>query len=101
MNDLVKCLRTTARQMKMLGHKTWARIAEEAADAIKSEWIPCAERLPNGGEQVLICLEYPDGSKEVTLGEHWDKANENGWGGFGGNGVVTHWMYLPQPKEEE
>ena len=99
MNDLGKCLRTTARQMKMLGHKTWARIAEEAADAIKSEWIPCAERLPYGGEQVLICLEYPDGSKEVSLGEYWDKGN--GWGGFGGNGVVTHWMYLPQPPKEE
>ena len=99
----------------------WASISLQAADAIQAlqracanyaemateqEWIPVTERLPRAdrAEQVLINLHYPDGSNEVSLGEHWncpDIPEEDGWGGFGGNGVVTHWMPLPEPPKEE
>lgn len=64
------------------------------------KWIPVTERLPKAG-QVLINLHYPDGYNEVSLGEHWncpDNPMEDGWGGFGGNGVVTHWMPLPSAE---
>ena len=77
--------------------------ANYAEMATEQEWIPVTERLP-GAEQVLINLHYQDGSNEVSLGEHWncqDIPEEDGWGGFGGNGVVTHWMPLPTPPKEE
>ena len=88
--------------------KKWEAIANETKDLLLKEhekvpkWVSCSEILPLGGSQVLICLKYPDGSKEVSLGEYWDKAEgiEHGWGGFGGNGVVTHWTYLPNPPME-
>ena len=67
------------------------------------KWIPVTERLPKAG-QVLINLHYQDGYNEVSLGEHWncpDNPMEDGWGGFGGGGVVTHWMPLPEPPKED
>lgn len=70
---------------------------------LPGRWLSVEEVLP-GAEQVLINLHYPDGSNEVSLGEHWncpDIPEEDGWGGFGGNGVVTHWMPLPTPPKEE
>ena len=74
--------------------------AEDVAPVAR--WVSVKTQLPLGGEQVLICLQYPDGNQEVTLGEYWDKADgeEHGWGGFGGNGVVTHWVPLPGPPKE-
>lgn len=85
-------------------------IAESFNEAVEllhnrqPKWIPVNERLPRAdrAEQVLINLHYPDGSNEVSLGEHWncpDIPEEDGWGGFGGNGVVTHWMPLPEPPK--
>lgn len=83
---------------------------EEAKDwylaymsTLPGRWLSVEEVLP-GAEQVLINLHYPDGSNEVSLGEHWncpDIPEEDGWGGFGGNGIVTHWMPLPAPPKEE
>ena len=96
--------------------KLWEKYEEKKAkgfpcddfvDAnIVPKWIPVTERLPRAdrAEQVLINLHYLDGSNEVSLGEHWncpDIPEEDGWGGFGGNGVVTHWMPLPEPPKEE
>jgi len=99
--ELISALRTASEAAKMGHAPTWAMLMSKAADAIGYDWVPCTERLPRGGSQVLICLEYPDGSQEVSLGEYWGKAKgiEHGWGGFGGNGIVTHWMPLPTPPK--
>ena len=70
------------------------------------EWIPVGERLPgkdeNGmNESVLVCV---DGD---CVGEaYMSKYSESGWtwvgeDGIDVEGIVTHWMPLPEPPKAE
>ena len=64
-------------------------------------WIPCSERLPKNGGEVLITVKWNrgfDDDYEVTLGEFWAKTE--GWGDWE-DGEVLAWMPLPEPWREE
>ena len=50
-------------------------------------WIPCGERMPEGGEEVL-CYSL-DWGAVVTCVDKFDLIR------------VTHWMPLPEPPKEE
>lgn len=65
-------------------------------DAV-SEWIPCSERLPERGEDVLITDEYGDvsiASIEYSTPHPWQSVYE-----FHIEYMVYAWMPLPEPWE--
>lgn len=54
----------------------------------RTRWIPCRERLPEVGEEVLA---YSPSRGMVA--DYYDR-------GIFGYADVTHWMPLPEPPEE-
>ena len=64
----------------------------------KSQWIPVSERLPKvdkyGDINVLVCMD-----DDFIASATYDK--NNGWELWAESGEVTHWMYLPEPPEED
>ena len=61
------------------------RMGMEALE--RTRWIPCSERLPEVGEEVLV---YSRSSGMAV--DYYDR------GLFGYSGV-THWMPMPEPPE--
>lgn len=58
-------------------------------------WIPVTERLPEPYTWVLVSAEGPEVAFDAFYdGAQWKDAILNGL-------IVTHWMPLPQPPEEE
>lgn len=68
--------------------------AQPTIDAVRVEWIPCEERLPNRqGHYICTCK---DGSKyKRTTTVKWS----NGWQLTGSRAywIVLAWMPLPEP----
>lgn len=58
----------------------------------EDEWIPCSERLPKVGEQVLCC----DSQSRVFTSALTEIAS-NGMTFFGQHCKVIAWMPLPKP----
>ena len=66
-----------------------------SADRPKGEWIPCSERLPERGEDVLITDEYGDvsiASIEYSTPHPWQSVY-----GTHIEYMVYAWMPLPEP----
>ena len=63
-------------------------------------WISVKDRLPDAQKDYLVFRRLP--TRAVTIAWY---AGENGWlaldGGFYTDGVVTHFMPLPEPPEED
>nr|DAZ43009.1 MAG TPA: Protein of unknown function (DUF551) [Caudoviricetes sp.] len=55
----------------------------------RTRWIPCSERLPEAGEEVLVFSR----SRGIAV-DYYDRC-------LFGYADVTHWMPLPEPSEEE
>ena len=64
-------------------------------------WISVRDRPPEEEGTYLVFRKEPFGA--VTMA--WYSGNENGWmaldGSFYADGVVTHYMPLPEPPKEE
>lgn len=75
------------------GQKMMDRI--NALPSAEAEWIPCSERLPKTGEQVLCC----DSQSRVFTSALTEIAS-NGMTFFGQHCKVIAWMPLPKPYEE-
>jgi len=60
----------------------------------KDGWIPCSERLPEEGKQVLVS-GYNTYGKEVTIASY--QGEQYGWT----CGLVSAWQPLPSPYEKE
>lgn len=54
----------------------------------RQRWIPCSERLPEAGEEVLVFSR----SRGIAV-DYYDRC-------LFGYADVTHWMPLPEPPEE-
>lgn len=71
-------------------------VAIESLSA-ETEWIPCSERLPKVGQDVLFC----DGEwteEGYMMGDgNWIQFR---WSTFRGKDEVTAWMPLPKPYEK-
>lgn len=84
----------------------------------RDRWIPCEERLPEDGKNVLCriekeCMYYDDAGGEVFVMDyfiiegHYRKGKYKGWyravspdvGRY--TNSVTHWRPLPEPPKEE
>lgn len=69
-------------------------------EAHKQRWIPCSERMPKDGQDVLIW----DNIDKTSFTGHYVWCD--GWtvDGYDVNRFhfdITHWMPLPEPPEEE
>ena len=73
---------------------------KEVPETNVGKWISVKDRMPDEQETYLIFRKEPFGA--VTIA--WYSGSENGWlaldGGFYADGVVTHWMPLPEPPKE-
>jgi hypothetical protein len=91
---------------------------EAAADALgwvltaePSGWISVNDRMPEDGQEVMVCVNYDDGSDPYVMVDRWAMNREDPLG-MGGPTVetgfewdnndhhdVSHWIPLPQPPE--
>lgn len=94
-------------------YKDWVQCAISTAPTVSAygQWVSVKDRLPEGngeyivtvcdegepydekiwGDTVIVCAEYHDGAWT------WE---ENGTE-FYLNGIVTHWMPMPEPSKED
>ena len=56
------------------------------------KWIPVTERLPEYGQEVIVC-SHRTVLPLVFTTNFWDAEHDN-WQG------ITHWMPLPEPPKE-
>ena len=66
------------------------------------QWIPCTERLPEEGQEVLFSTK----TGTVQIGKYSDRGCLNSWFSYcdkcrAWNNVVNAWMPLPEPYKEE
>lgn len=72
---------------------------EEGQKDAAPKWTPVSEGLPEENKEVLVTVVFSDIQTEVgTLCLHKGKWTN---GDFNYNDVVTAWMPLPKPYEEE
>ena len=72
-----------------------------------SEWISTKDRLPTENDNYLAVVDgevmevtfWPDSIKNF-MGLRWSTCNADGFRWLM-NEVVTHWMPMPEPPEEE
>lgn len=63
----------------------------------KTEWIPCSERLPKVGQDVLFCGDKWTGEGYMREDGDWFQFR---WSAFWRKEEVIAWMPLPKPYEE-
>ena len=76
-------------------------IAYEAVDALASQprWIPCSERLPKVGEDVLFSVSGVYAAEGCLRADgNWAQFR---WDGIQHKNMVDAWMPLPQPYQGE
>ena len=66
------------------------------------QWIPCSERLPEEGHEVLFSTK----TGTVQIGKYSDRGCLNSWFSYcdkcrARNNVVNAWMPLPEPYEDK
>ena len=64
------------------------------------QWIPCTERLPEEGQEVLFSTK----TGTVQIGKYSDRGCLNSWFSYcdkcrAWNNVVNAWMPLPEPYQ--
>lgn len=88
---------TIDRAIEILDPRTFPDVSgDEAAEACRmglealkrQRWIPCSERLPEVGVEVLVYSESDGEAVDYYGGEFFRWPD------------VTHWMPLPEPPEE-
>jgi len=66
----------------------------------EQRWIPCSERLPEEGEEVLACIkDWQTGNITMLVTRRFDY---NSWAGYGRvNDKLVAWMPLPEPYKTD
>ena len=88
-----------SERKKTIAKKSWYTGFEEGLKYTSAKWISVKDRLPEGGQVVLVIM--PKGT--VTLGGIRKKTQT--WDVFLDVAIwtaePTHWMPLPEPPKEE
>ena len=73
-----------------------AKAYEQGKKDAEPQWIPCSERLPEEGREVLVCLtDWKTGEQRRVVSYRIDF---NMWHGYGRyNEKCVAWMPLPEP----
>lgn len=97
--EVIKCCGDRCSTLDMID-------AQPTIEAEPVKWIPCSERMPEIGQDVLVVVEERDLNEETdefTEIERYVTADT-----YKGNKFswtypeeVTHWMPLPEPPESE
>lgn len=96
--ELAKLVSDAADTIEMLSAKLSAANMERSARYYHGGWIPCSERLPRQGQEV-ICQCRANMIKVLKLdacGDWYQDAEHCYMSGF-----VIAWMPLPQPPESD
>lgn len=72
----------------------------ETWNARASGWIPCSERMPEDGQEVLIITLKSKAVRFVRYNKTYNLFDIIGGFGTVGTYAVIHWMPLPEPLEE-
>lgn len=96
-------------EAKIIGAPEWNIGAEEAKERIEAlpaadvverpRWIPVTERLPEDGSDVLAYLD-----SRITAANYYKETWQDCVMGrlyLTEEGVVTHWMPIPEPPKED
>lgn len=90
----------TDTQMDYVDEIQMAITDMKICDANNAGWISVKDRLPDEQGTFLVFRKEPYGM--ITIA--WYSGHENGWlaldGGFYADGVLTHYMPLPEPPKE-
>lgn len=95
------------------GIEALAAYRQQEARKPLTGWASTEDRMPNDGEEVLVCVNYSDGSGPYVMLDRWVMNREDPLG-MGGPTIdmgfdwdnnepmdVTHWMPLPAPPKTE
>ena len=69
-----------------------------AISALKGEWIPVSERLPEEGRSVLVCFRSQGGMAQA-VSERFNISGEWRWSALGGRKPLA-WQPLPEPYKK-
>lgn len=69
-----------------------------AISALKVEWIPVSERLPEEGRSVLVCFKSQGGMAQA-VSERFNINGEWRWSALGGRKPLA-WQPLPEPYKK-
>lgn len=76
--------------------------ANAIAEKITPAWIPCSERMPEEGVDVLCYLDFGFGNFFRLIGCYSANPIDAGWHSDQfENSVPSHWMSLPEPPKDE
>ena len=75
-------------------------LVESAEWKTFNRWIPCSERIPETGKEVLACVNGEVEKFSVTAYQDKDGDWISDYYGDVIDGEVTHWMHLPEPPKE-
>lgn len=106
----LESVRAARLQLIDHGDEKTAKLLDWAVNA-EPAWISISERMPTDGDEVLVCVNFDDGSEPYVMVDRWVMNREDPLG-MGGPTIetgfdwdnndpldVTHWMPLPQPPE--
>lgn len=62
------------------------------------KWIPCSERLPEEGKDVLACFYTGEGNYKMMVSR---RSDYNYWSGVGRTADMVAWMPLPAPYKPQ
>ena len=70
----------------------------KAIPSAEPKWIPCSERLPEEGLDVLACFYSGEGNYKMLVS---CRSDYNYWSGVGRTADMVAWMPLPSPYKGE
>lgn len=106
----LESIRAARLQLIDLGDEKTAKLLEWAVTA-EPAWTSVRDRMPPDGDEVLVCVDYDDGTGAYVMLDRWAMHREDpismggptietgfDWDNNDPNDV-SHWMHLPQPPE--